>query len=128
MPLELLVGQFSDTKARIDTITADLRRVAVADETTRRLQAMPGIGLITASVLTATLPDVPRWIHEMNPAGICATQPPTAGSGPISTGNRNGQGHARNAIRAWQITAYPVVVAVMTNRPTALSQRWWRAF
>lgn len=58
MPLELLVGQFSDTKARIDTITADLRRAAVADETTRRLQAMPGIGPITASVLTATLPDV----------------------------------------------------------------------
>ena len=58
MPLELLAGQFSDTKARIDTITADLRHAAEADETARRLQAMPGIGPITASVLTATLPDV----------------------------------------------------------------------
>jgi transposase len=58
MPLDLLVGQFGDTKARIDSITADLRRAAEADETARRLQTMPGIGPITASVLSATLPDV----------------------------------------------------------------------
>lgn len=58
MPLDLLVGQFADTKMRIDTITADLRRAADEDETARRLQAMPGIGPITASVLTATLTDV----------------------------------------------------------------------
>ena len=58
MPLDLLVGQFADTKTRIDAITAELRRTAEADETARRLQTMPGIGPITASVLAATLPDV----------------------------------------------------------------------
>lgn len=58
MPLDLLVGQFNDTKARIDAITADLRRAAEADETARRLQTMPGIGPITASMLAATVPDV----------------------------------------------------------------------
>lgn len=58
MPLDLLVGQFNDTKARIDVLTADLRRAAEADETARRLQTMPGIGPITASVLAATLTDV----------------------------------------------------------------------
>lgn len=56
MPLDLLVGQFAETKARIDdAITADLRRAAEADETARRLQTMPGIGPITASVLAAGL-------------------------------------------------------------------------
>ncbi len=54
MPLDLLVGQFTDTKARIDAITTDLRRAAEADETARRLQTMPGIGPITASVLAQT--------------------------------------------------------------------------
>ncbi len=39
----LLVGQFTETKARIDAITADLRRAAEADETARRLQTMPGM-------------------------------------------------------------------------------------
>ncbi|NCU21248.1 IS110 family transposase [Candidatus Falkowbacteria bacterium] len=58
MPLDLLVGQFTDTKVRIDAITVDLRRAAEADETARRLQTMPGIGPITASVLAATLPEV----------------------------------------------------------------------
>lgn len=58
MPLDLLVGQFTDTKMRTDAITAGLRRAAEADETARRLQTMPGIGPITASVLAATLPDV----------------------------------------------------------------------
>ena len=38
MPLDLLVGQFAATKARIDAITADLRRAAEEDETARRLQ------------------------------------------------------------------------------------------
>lgn len=56
-PLNLLVGQFTDTTARIDRITADLRCAAEADETARRRQTMPGIGPITASVLAATLPD-----------------------------------------------------------------------
>lgn len=38
MPLDLLVGQFRDAKARIDAITADLRRAAEEDEMARRLQ------------------------------------------------------------------------------------------
>ncbi len=58
MPLDLLAQQFRDTKTCIDAITADLRRAAEADETARRLQTMPGIGPITASVLAAALPDV----------------------------------------------------------------------
>lgn len=58
MPLDPLVGPFTDTKARIDAITADLRRAAEEDETARQLQTMLGIGPITASVLVATLPDV----------------------------------------------------------------------
>lgn len=57
-PPDLLAGQFRDTKERIEAITADLRRTAEEDETARRLQSMPGIGPITASVLAATLPDV----------------------------------------------------------------------
>lgn len=61
MPLDLLVGPVQDTKARIDAITSDLRRTAEADETARRLQTVPGIGPITASVPAATLPDLSAW-------------------------------------------------------------------
>ncbi|MCE6967382.1 hypothetical protein [Cereibacter sphaeroides] len=41
VPLDLLAQQLRDTKTRIDAITADLRRTAEADETARRLQAIP---------------------------------------------------------------------------------------
>ena len=58
MSLDLLVGQVQDTKTRIDAITADLRHAAKVGETARRLQTMPGIGPITASVLAATLSGV----------------------------------------------------------------------
>ena len=73
MPLDLLVGQFGDTKARIDSITADLRRAAEADETARRLHTMPGIGPITASVLSATLPDVVGLPLGARPVGLAGS-------------------------------------------------------
>ena len=58
IPLDLLAGQFRDTRERIDTVTAQIREAAEADATMCRLQTMPGIGPITASVLVTTLPDV----------------------------------------------------------------------
>jgi transposase len=70
MPLDLLVSQFTDTKARVDAITADLRRAAKADETAQRLQTMPGIGPITASVLVAALPDASAFRSGARPVGL----------------------------------------------------------
>ena len=58
MPLDLLAGQFRDTKQRIDVMTGQLKAYAGEDETACRLQTVPGIGAMTASVLAATLPDV----------------------------------------------------------------------
>lgn len=82
MPLDLLVGQFADTKARIDAITADLRRAAEADETARRLQTMPGIGPITASVLAATLPDISAFRSARDlPAWLGLTPKPHSSGG-----------------------------------------------
>lgn len=82
MPLDLLVGQFADTKARIDAITADLRRAAEADETARRLQTMPGIGPITASVIAATLPDISAFRSARDlPAWLGLTPKPHSSGG-----------------------------------------------
>jgi transposase len=56
VPLDLPAGQFADTRARSDALTADLRRTAEAQEPARRLQTTPGTGPITARVLAATRP------------------------------------------------------------------------
>lgn len=58
MPLDLLAGQFRDTKQRIDMMTTQIKDNAEADETARILQTVPSVGPITASVLAATLSDV----------------------------------------------------------------------
>jgi len=84
MPLKLLFGQFSDTKAHIDTITGDLRLAAEADETALRLQTMPGIGPFTASVLASTLPDVSAFQSSRDRFAWLGLRPK-----PLSSGGKD---------------------------------------
>ncbi|WP_180325240.1 IS110 family transposase [Cereibacter azotoformans] len=94
VPLDLLAQQFRDTKTRIDAITADLRRSAEADETARRLQAMPGIGPITASVLAATLPDVSAFRSARDlPAWLGLTPKPHSSGGKERLGSISKMGN-----------------------------------
>jgi len=81
MPIDLLVGQLADTKTRIDAITADLRHAADEDETARRLQTMPWIGPITASVLAATLPDVSAFRSALDLSAWLGLTPKPHSSG-----------------------------------------------
>lgn len=57
-PIRLLTEQFTQTQSKINELTVRIRREAAANDTAKRLQAIPGIGPITASALAATLPDV----------------------------------------------------------------------
>jgi len=56
--LNLLADQLTDTQRKIEVLTADIRAEASANEETRRLQTIPGIGPITASALLSALPDI----------------------------------------------------------------------
>lgn len=83
LPLDLLAGQFRDTRMRIEEITARIRDEAEAEEAARRLQTMPGIGPITASVLSATLPDVSAFRSARDLSAWLGLTPK-----PHSTGGR----------------------------------------
>lgn len=101
MPLEQLVGQFDETKARLDTFTADLRRTADEDETARRLQTMPGIGPITASILAGTLPNVTAFRSARDlPAWPGLTPKPHSSGGKERPGaiSRMGNGYIRRLL------------------------------
>jgi transposase len=56
--LNLLADQLVDTQKKIEDLTADVRADAATNEAARRLQAIPGVGPITASALLASLPEV----------------------------------------------------------------------
>jgi transposase len=60
-PIKMLAEQFRDTRMKVEDVTVEIRKAAENDEVARRLQTVPGIGPITASVLTATLPDVANF-------------------------------------------------------------------
>lgn len=100
MPLDPPVGQFGDTKARVDAITADPRRAAEEDETARRVQTMPGIGPITASISAATRPDVSafRSARDLS-ARLGLTPKPHSSGGEARPGAISKMGD--RSIRRW---------------------------
>lgn len=94
MPLDLLAGQFRDTKQRIDVMTAQIKADAEVDETARRLQTMPGIGPITASVLAATLPNVSSFRSARDlPAWLGLTPKPHSSGGKERLGSISKMGN-----------------------------------
>jgi transposase len=94
LPLDLLASQFRDTKQRIDTITLQLKADAESDETACRLQTVPGVGPITASVLAATLPDVSSFQSARDlPAWLGLTPKPHSSGGKERLGSISKMGN-----------------------------------
>lgn len=59
--INVLAGQFNETRARVDEITRRIEQAQKEDATARRLTSIPGVGAITASAITATTPDVTQF-------------------------------------------------------------------
>ena len=117
MPLDLLAGQFRDTKQRIDVMTAQIKADAEVDETARRLQTMPGIGPITASVLAATLPEVSsvRSARDL-PAWLGLTPKPHSSGGKERLGSISKMGN-RYIRRLLYLGAMGVISARRLSEP-----------
>lgn len=117
MPLDLLAGQFRDTKQRIDVMTAQIKADAEVDETARRLQTMPGIGPITASVLAATLPNVSSFRSARDlPAWLGLTPKPHSGGGKERLGSISKMGN-RYIRRLLYLGAMGVISARRLSEP-----------
>ena len=118
MPLDLLAGQFRDTKQRIDVMTAQIKADAEVDETARRLQTMPGIGPITASVLAATLPDVSSFRSARDlPAWLGLTPKPHSSGGKERLGSISKMGN-RYIRRLLSLGAMGVISARRLSEPS----------
>lgn len=118
MPLDLLAGQFRDTKQRIDVMTAQIKADAEVDETARRLQTMPGIGPITASVLAATLPNVSSFRSARDlPAWLGLTPKPHSSGGKERLGSISKMGN-RYIRRLLYLGAMGVISARRLSEPS----------
>ena len=95
MPLRALFDQLAETQARIDRLTDEIEAVHRRSEVSQRLASIPGVGLLTATAIAATTPDVGNFSSARDYAawlGLTPKQHSTGGksrSGGISKmGNR----------------------------------------
>lgn len=95
MPLRALFDQLAETQARIDRLTDEIEEVHRQNEVSRRLASIPGVGVLTATAIAATTPDVSNFSSARDYAawlGLTPKQHSTGGkprSGGISKmGNR----------------------------------------
>lgn len=95
LPLQVLFDQLTETQARIDRLTDEIEKVHRQSEVSRRLASIPGVGVLTATAIAATTPDVRNFGSARDYAawlGLTPKQHSTGGkprSGGISKmGNR----------------------------------------
>lgn len=95
LPLEALFDQFAETRARIERLTDEIEEIHRQNEVSRRLASIPGVGVLTATAIAATTPDVGNFSSARDYAawlGLTPKQHSTGGkprSGGISKmGNR----------------------------------------
>jgi transposase len=58
MPLILLFDQLSETNTRIERLTDEIKETYSQSETSQRLATIPGVGVLSATIIAATTPDV----------------------------------------------------------------------
>jgi transposase len=58
MPLILLFDQLSETNTRIERLTDEIEETYSQSETSQRLATIPGVGVLSATIIAATTPDV----------------------------------------------------------------------
>mgnify|MGYP001822690493 FL=1 len=95
LPLRALFDQLGETQRRIDGLTEEIEEVHRQNEVSRRLASIPGVGVLTATAIAATTPDVSNFSSARDYAawlGLTPKQHSTGGkprSGGISKmGNR----------------------------------------
>ena len=95
LPLLTLFDQLAETQERIDRLTGEIEEVHRQNEVSRRLASIPGVGVLTATAIAATTPDVSNFGSARDYAawlGLTPKQHSTGGkqrSGGISKmGNR----------------------------------------
>lgn len=59
--LELLARQLRETREKIAGLTAEIAAAQRQDEAARRLATIPGVGVLTSSVIAASTPDVSNF-------------------------------------------------------------------
>ncbi len=80
-PIQLWAEQFRDTRGRIERLTQEIEAAHKAVATSRRLASIPGVGVLSASVIAATTPDVSNFRSARDYAAWLGLTPKQHSSG-----------------------------------------------
>lgn len=61
MPVRLLFDQLAETDKRIEQLTDEIAETYAQSETSQRLATIPGVGMLSATIIAATTPDVDNF-------------------------------------------------------------------
>ncbi|SHF17803.1 Transposase IS116/IS110/IS902 family protein, partial [Acidocella aminolytica 101 = DSM 11237] len=61
LPVSLLFDQLAETDKRIDRLTDEIKEAFKQNETSQRLATIPGVGILSATIIAATTPDVDNF-------------------------------------------------------------------
>lgn len=81
LPMRVLAEQFHALEASIAEVTGAIAEALKADETSRRLATIPGVGLLTATLVSATTPDVSSFRSARDYAAWLGLTPKQRSSG-----------------------------------------------
>ena len=61
LPVSLLFDQLAETDRRIERLTGEIKAAHATSETSQRLATIPGVGMLSATIIAATTPDVSNF-------------------------------------------------------------------
>lgn len=114
--VELIMGQIDDLQTRVQAIEKAIRVKHRASEVSLRLQTIPGIGVITASAITATIGDIKAFRSGRHLAAWIGLVPRQSGSGgKVHMGKISKKGDAY--LRKLLVLGATAVIRYCRNKP-----------
>ena len=123
-----MLAEIRDLEARAAQVELQLREFARSDEVVRQLQSLPGIGLLSATALRASVVDVQRFPsgrHFASWIGLTARETSSAGRRRLGRISQQGDVYLRTLLihgaRSALVAAH---LALRRDRPLHRLQEW----
>lgn len=122
--IEMLARQLRETRAKIAELTAEIEAAQRQDEAARRLATIPGVGVLTSSVIAASSPDVANFRTARDFAAWLGLTPRPNSSGGKERLGRISKAGNRYIRRLLYLGAMAQISARRKGRPG--EDRLWR--
>ena len=121
LPVSLLFDQMAETDKRIEHLTGEIKATHGQSETSQRLATIPGVGMLSATIIAATTPDVSNFGSARDYAAWLGLTPK-----PHSTGGKQKVGRISKMGNRYirRLLYLGAMSQIMVRRRCGLRQDW----